>query len=144
MIAALYHTHCILCDAVLAPPRKRPGWAPFFPCCASRPFWYLMFLVRGPPPCRRVGGRNLTCHAPRSSAVCWWCVGARHDRDPESDQNAWICLSHETVILEVVGRPMNPTLRCKDIKWSDNNLLRSVILTIQLYYCMVKHTCNRP
>ena len=67
-------------------------------------------------------------------AVLFVVVGAwtRHDRDPESDENAWIC------------RIVNPTLGCKDIKWSDNRLVLSVILFIQLLNCMHVHTCNRP
>ena len=33
-------------------------------CCA----------VRGTPPLERVGVLNLTCHVPKSGAVCCWCV----------------------------------------------------------------------
>ena len=55
---------------------------------------------------------------------------ARHDRDPESDWNAWSCVGHETAILRAVGRLKNPTLRCKDIKRSDNCLVLSVMFTL--------------
>ena len=56
-------------------------------------------------------------------------VGAwtRHYGDPEYGLNAWMCVCDETVILRVVGRLTNPTLGCKDIKWSDASLVDSDI-----------------
>ena len=69
---------------------------------------------------------------------------ARAYRDPEFDENAWVCLRREAVILRVVVRLMNPTLGCKDLMWPDNCLVFSVILFNQLCNCIDMHTCNRP
>ena len=44
-----------------------------------------------------------------------------------------VCLCHETVIRSVVGRLVNPTLGGKDIKWSDDCLVLSVILLIETF-----------
>ena len=43
----------------------------------------------GTSPCRRVEGRKITLS--RSGAWCLLLTRARHDRDFESDLNAWMC-----------------------------------------------------
>ena len=78
-------------------------------------------------------------HGPMMFVVRVW---TRQDCDTEYGQNAWICLCHETVILTVVGRLVNPKLGCKDIKWSDICPVRSVILFVQLCNCIDMRTCN--
>ena len=52
----------------------------------------------------------------QGAVLCVLGAWTRHDRDPERDENASICFCHETMILRVVGRLMNPALGCTDTK----------------------------
>ena len=122
-VCGTLHINCtppfpyILCFGSLVPTTTRPRSAL---CCARSVapsvFGTECCVVRGAPTLDRVGGLNVTCHAPRCGAVCLLLV---------REQDTTVILSmvrmlgyacHETVNLRVVGRPMNPTLGCSDIK----------------------------
>ena len=58
----LHRTCCILRNTELVPARTRPGSVPFLPsvCVSLLSGTCVLFLARGTPPWRRVGGCNLT------------------------------------------------------------------------------------
>ena len=94
-------------------------------------FWScVLFLVRGTPPPRRVGGWHLSRSKER------YCVLLVRGHDTT-------CVSRNRD-FRVVGSLVNPTLGCKDIQCTDTCLVLSVILFIQLFNCMDMHTRNPP
>ena len=61
---------------------------------------------------------NSSCHASEEELVFVCLLVRKQDTTVIQSKilNAWRHVRHETVILRVVGRLMNPTLGCKDIK----------------------------
>ena len=128
---------------VLVPTRTRPGSAQF-PPCVSLSFWYCV-LFFGPRNSHNGEGSEVGT-SPVTLRRAVLCVGAwtRHDRYPKHGLNALMCVHvrHESVISRVVDRILNPTLGCKDIKWSDTCLVFSAILFVQLFKCMERRKPN--
>ena len=81
----------------------------------------LVVVLCGPRNFTRNEGsevKNLTCHAPRSELVFEQLLvcRTRHDRDPEGNVSARICVKIRNRDLESGMKYLNPTLGCKDIK----------------------------
>ena len=100
---------------------------------------FLVVVLCGPRNFTRNEGsevKNLTCHAPRSELVFEQLLvcRTRHDRDPEGNVNARICVKIRNRDLESGLKYLNPTLGCKDIKCMEYSL--SPVLRPTLLNCL--------